>query len=74
MKCDVVVIGAGLNGLIGSMCLMKVGLKVLGVEKDRRTGEIVETREYNDIKYSRFSFFLGLMPKRLKKSWGLRFR
>lgn len=72
MKYDVVVIGAGHNGLVASIYLAKAGLKVLVIEKNGKPGGMAETREYKGVKYSRLSYVLGLMPKKVEEELGVR--
>ncbi|MEM0374178.1 MAG: NAD(P)/FAD-dependent oxidoreductase [Sulfolobaceae archaeon] len=72
MKYDVVVIGAGHNGLISSIYLARAGLKVLVIEKNYKPGGMADTGEYKGVKYSRLSYVLGLMPKRIEEELGLK--
>ncbi len=45
MKCDAVVIGAGINGLVAAVDLASKGWKVIVVERDQSPGGAVKTAE-----------------------------
>ncbi|BFH73072.1 NAD(P)/FAD-dependent oxidoreductase [Sulfurisphaera javensis] len=73
MKYDVIIIGAGHNGLVSANYLVSKGLKVLVIEARNRPGGMADTAEYKGIKYSRASYVLGLMPKRIEEELGIHF-
>lgn len=66
MTYDVIIIGAGHNGLVSANYLAKKGLKVLVVEARNKPGGMADTAEYKGVKYSRASYVLGLLPKRIE--------
>src|SRR5579875_1398258 len=70
---DVVIIGAGHNGLVAANYLAKHGLNVAVFEYRSKPGGLVETAEYKGVKYSRLSYSLGLFPKKIKDELGIDF-
>ncbi len=70
MKYDVIIIGAGHNGLVSSIYLAQKRLKVLVIEARNRPGGMSDTEEYKGVKYSRASYVLGLFPKRIQEELG----
>ncbi|MBB5254984.1 phytoene desaturase family protein [Sulfurisphaera ohwakuensis] len=73
MNYDVIVIGAGHNGLVSANYLAKHGLKVLVIEARNKPGGMADTAEYKGLKYSRASYVLGLFPKRIEEELGISF-
>ncbi|WP_338598421.1 NAD(P)/FAD-dependent oxidoreductase [Sulfolobus tengchongensis] len=73
MRYDVVIIGAGHNGLVSSIYLAQKGLRVLVVEARSRPGGMSDTAEYKGVKYSRASYVLGLFPKKIQAELGVSF-
>ncbi|ACP37241.1 phytoene desaturase family protein [Saccharolobus islandicus] len=73
MKYDVIIIGAGHNGLVSSIYLAQKRLKVLVIEARNRPGGMSDTEEYKGVKYSRASYVLGLFPKRIQEELGVVF-
>ena len=66
-KYDVVIVGAGHNGLIAGTYLAKKGKKVAVVEKRHCIGGAAVTEElYPGFKFSRASYLLALLRKVLK--------
>ena len=63
-KYDVVIVGAGHNGLIAGTYLAKKGKKVAVVEKRHCIGGAAVTEElYPGFKFSRASYLLALLRK-----------
>ncbi|CAB4584635.1 MAG: NAD(P)-binding protein [Actinobacteria bacterium] len=76
MKYDVVIIGAGHNGLIASCYLAKAGLKVAVLEStDSVGGASVSQRVFPDFdaRLSRYSYLVSLMPDQIFKDLELSF-
>ena len=66
-KYDVVIVGAGHNGLIAGTYLAKKGKKVAVVEKRHCIGGAAVTEElYPGFKFSRASYLLALLRKVLR--------
>jgi phytoene dehydrogenase-like protein len=68
MKYDVVIIGAGHNGLIASCYLAKAGLKVAVLEANHSAGgATVSQRVFPDFdaRLSRYSYLVSLMPDQI---------
>jgi phytoene dehydrogenase-like protein len=65
-KYDVVIVGAGHNGLVCANYLAKEGKKVLIVEKRHQVGGATVTEElYQGYKFSRCSYVLSLFRKKV---------
>ncbi len=61
-KYDVIVIGAGHNGLVTAAYLAKAGKKVLVIEKNHRVGGATVTEEvFPGFKFTVFSYVVSLM-------------
>ena len=73
MNYDVIIIGAGHNGLVSANYLAKHGLKVLVIEARSKPGGMADTAEYKGLKYSKASYVLGLFPKRIEEELGIYF-
>lgn len=73
MEYDVVIIGAGHNGLVSANYLAKTGLKTLVIEGRDRPGGMADTAEYKGIRYSRASYVLGLFPKKIEEELNIKF-
>lgn len=59
---DIVIVGAGHNGLVSACYLAEQGLKVLVLERRHLVGGAAVTEElYEGYKFSRFSYLAGLM-------------
>ena len=68
MKYDVVIIGAGHNGLIASCYLAKVGLKVAVLEANQSAGGATVSQQVFpdfDARLSRYSYLVSLMPDQI---------
>ena len=79
-KRDVIIIGAGHNGLTAASYLAKAGLDVLVLERRDKIGGAAITEEiFDGFKFSRASYLAGLLrPKilnelQLKEKYGLEF-
>ncbi len=76
MKYDVVIIGAGHNGLIASCYLAKAGLKVAVLEANEVAGGAsVSQRVFPDFdaRLSRYSYLVSLMPDQIFADLNLSF-
>ena len=76
MKYDVVIIGAGHNGLIASCYLAKAGLKVAVLEANHSAGgATVSQRVFPDFdaRLSRYSYLVSLMPDQIFSDLDLSF-
>ncbi|HET6910275.1 MAG TPA: NAD(P)/FAD-dependent oxidoreductase [Mycobacteriales bacterium] len=71
MKADVVVVGAGHNGLVAATLLARAGLSVLVVERDTVIGGAARTERpfarVPGLQQSTGSYLLGLMPPELEQ-------
>jgi len=75
-RFDVVVIGAGHNGLTAAAYLAKAGRTVLVLERsDHVGGASISAQVFPgmDARLSRYSYLVSLMPLQLRKELGLRF-
>jgi len=77
MKYDVIVMGAGHNGLIAATYLAKAGKSVLILEAaDEIGGATASVRAFQeyDAKLSRYSYLIALLPDQIVKDLGLNFQ
>src|SRR4051794_27163769 len=74
-SADVVVVGAGHNGLVAATLLARHGLSVTVLERDRVLGGAARTERpfarVPDLQQSTGSYLLGLMPPELERMLGL---
>ncbi|MFM8739573.1 MAG: phytoene desaturase family protein, partial [Cytophagales bacterium] len=76
-KCDIVIIGAGHNGLIAANYLAKAGKKVLVLEaNDEIGGATTSVRVFPDFdaRLSRYSYLVSLLPDKIVRDLKLNFR
>ena len=74
---DVIIAGAGHNGLVAANYLAKAGKKVLILEAQEVIGgatQSVRTFEDFDARLSRYSYLVSLLPDKIIKDLGLSFR
>lgn len=74
---DVIIAGAGHNGLVAANYLAKAGKKVLILEAQELIGgatQSVKTFEDYEAKLSRYSYLIALLPDQIIKDLGLSFR
>jgi phytoene dehydrogenase-like protein len=75
-KYDVVIAGAGHNGLVAANYLAKAGKKVLILEVQEQIGgatQSVKAFEDYDARLSRYSYLIALLPDKIVKDLGLSF-
>jgi len=76
-KYDVVIIGAGHNGLIAASYLAKAGKKVLMLEANAEVGgATTSVRAFPDFdaRLSRYSYLVSLLPDQIVHDLGLNFK
>jgi phytoene dehydrogenase-like protein len=76
-KYDVVVAGAGHNGLVAANYLAKAGKKVLILEAQEQIGgatQSVKAFDDYDARLSRYSYLIALLPDKIVKDLGLNFK
>ena len=75
-KFDVIIIGAGHNGLVAAAYLSMAGRKVLVLEANGETGGATQSvrafPEY-DVTLSRYAYLVSLLPDKIVTDLGLRF-
>ena len=74
---DVIIAGAGHNGLVAANYLAKAGQRVLILEAQEVIGgatQSVRTFEDFEAKLSRYSYLIALLPDKIVKDLGLSFR
>lgn len=74
---DAVIVGGGHNGLVAAAYLARAGRSVLVLERLGHTGgAAVSTRPFAgvDARLSRYSYLVSLLPEKIVRDLGLRFR
>jgi len=74
---DVIIAGAGHNGLVAANYLAKAGKKVLVLEAQEQIGgatQSVKAFEDYEARLSRYSYLIALLPDKIVKDLGLSFR
>src|SRR5439155_22170040 len=74
-KCDVVVRGAGHNGLVAASYLGRAGLSVLLLEKHDYIGGATTSQKLfpdYDAWLSRYSYLVSLFPEKIVRDLGLK--
>src|SRR6185503_13397724 len=75
-KYDVVVLGAGHNGLVAAAYLARAGLSVLVLEKNDYIGGATTSQKLfpdYDARLSRYSYLVSLFPEKIIRDLGLKF-
>lgn len=75
-KYDVIIAGAGHNGLVAANYLAKAGKKVLILEAQEQVGgatQSVKAFEDYEARLSRYSYLIALLPDKIVKDLGLSF-
>jgi len=73
-ECDVVIIGAGHNGLVAACYLAQAGLRVQVFEAtDRVGGAAISARVFDgvDARLSKYSYLVSLLPDEIQRDLGL---
>ncbi len=73
-KYDVVILGAGHNGLVAATYLARAGLSVLLLEKNDYIGGATTSQKVfpdYDASLSRYSYLVSLFPERIIRELGL---
>ena len=76
-KYDIIIIGAGHNGLIAAMYLAKAGKRVLMLEANAEIGGATQSvRAFPDFdaRLSRYSYLVSLLPDQIVRDLGLNFK
>ena len=76
-RYDVVVVGAGHNGLAAAAYLVRAGRSVLVLERSAEVGgATVSARVFDgvDVRLSRYSYLVSLLPQQVRDELGLRVR
>src|SRR5438477_10539267 len=74
-KYDVVILGAGHNGLVAASYLGRAGLTVLLLEKNDYIGGATTSQKVfpdYDARLSRYSYLVSLFPEKIIRDLGLR--
>src|SRR5437899_8209785 len=74
-KYDVVILGAGHNGLVAASYLGRAGLSVLLLEKNDYIGGATTSQKVfpdYDAKLSRYSYLVSLFPEKIIRDLGLK--
>jgi phytoene dehydrogenase-like protein len=74
-KYDVVILGAGHNGLVAASYLGRAGLSVLLLEKNDYIGGATTSQKVfpdYDARLSRYSYLVSLFPKKITRDLGLK--
>src|SRR5207342_2507733 len=75
-KYDVVILGAGHNGLVAATYLARAGLSVLLLEKNDYIGGATISQQVfpdYDARLSRYSYLVSLFPEKIIRDLGLKF-
>ena len=75
-KYDVIIAGAGHNGLVAANYLAKAGKKVLILEAQEQVGgatQSVKAFEDYEARLSRYSYLIALLPDKIVRDLGLSF-
>src|SRR5437667_8459325 len=73
-RYDVVILGAGHNGLVAAAYLARAGLSVLLLEKNDYIGGATTSRRVfpdYDARLSRYSYLVSLLPEKIIRDLGL---
>ncbi len=74
-RFDVVILGAGHNGLVAAAYLARAGLRVLLLEKNNYIGGATTSQRVfpdYDASLSRYAYLVSLLPKKIIRDLGLR--
>src|SRR6478672_3854229 len=74
-RYDVVILGAGHNGLVAASYLGRAGLSVLLLEKNDYIGGATTSQRIfpdYDARISRYSYLVSLLPEKIIRDLGLR--
>src|SRR6059058_1329348 len=74
-KYDVVILGAGHNGLVAATYLARAGLSVLLLEKNDYIGGATTSQQVfpdYDARLSRYSYLVSLFPEKIIRDLGLK--
>src|SRR5919201_1775366 len=74
-KYDVVILGAGHNGLVAASYLGRAGLSVLLLEKNNYIGGATTSQKVfpdYDAQLSRYSYLVSLFPEKIIRDLGLK--
>src|ERR1700737_2245616 len=75
-KYDVIILGAGHNGLVAAAYLGRAGLSVLLLEKNDYVGGATTSQKVfpdYDARLSRYSYLVSLFPEKIIRDLGLNF-
>src|SRR5919112_853748 len=74
-RYDVVILGAGHNGLVAAAYLIRAGLSVLLLEKNDYIGGATTSQKvfpHYDARLSRYSYLVSLFPQKIIRDLGLK--